>query len=251
VIELKHLRAGYPGAPVLDGVDLTFPKGQVTAILGPNGCGKTTLLKTALGLLPKLGGEILVDGVPLETLSPRQMAQKAAYLAQSRTVPNITAERMVLHGRFPYLSYPRHYRPEDRAIAREALRRTDAADLAQRPMEQLSGGQRQKVYLAMVLAQDTGTVFLDEPTVYLDVAHQIEVMDTARWLAKQGKAVVLVLHDLCLAMKRADRLAVLYGGYLRQVGAPEEIFAAGILNQVFCIDLRRAWAEGQWEYYYR
>ena len=164
MIELQKLCAGYPGRTVLEDITLSFSPGRVLILLGPNGSGKTTLLRTVLGLLPKTGGSILLDGAPLESLSARQVAQKAAYLAQSRTVPNITAHRMVLHGRFPYLSFPRHYRPEDYEAARQALSWADAADVADRPMQELSGGQRQKIYLAMALAQDTETVLMDEPT---------------------------------------------------------------------------------------
>ena len=251
MIELTNLRAGYPGRTVLEDITLSFPPGQVLALVGPNGSGKSTLLRTALGLIPKLWGEIRVDGDKLEDLSPRQLAQRAAYLAQSRPVPNITAGRMVLHGRFPYLSYPRRYRPEDHAIAQKALEQADALDLARRPMPQLSGGQRQKVYLAMALAQDTGTVLLDEPTTYLDVGHQQEVMVTARLLASEGKAVVAVLHDLCLAMRFAHRLAVLDGGRLQGVGTPEELYQSGILDQVFSITLRRVETEDGWRYYYQ
>ena len=251
MIELTNLRAGYPGRVVLEDVTLSFPPGQVLALVGPNGSGKSTLLRTALGLIPRLGGDIRVDGDRLEDLTPRQLARRAAYLAQSRPVPNITAGRMVLHGRFPYLSYPRRYRPEDHAIAQRALERTDALDLAQRPMPQLSGGQRQKVYLAMALAQDTETVLLDEPTTYLDVSHQQEVMATARLLASEGKAVVAVLHDLCLAMRFAHRLAVLDGGRLQAAGTPEELCQSGILDRVFSVALRRVETEEGWRYYYQ
>lgn len=133
MVELKHLWAGYEGVPVLRDVSLSFPPGQVTALLGPNGCGKSTLLKASLGSSPSRRGRVLLDGEDLSALSPRQVAQKAAYLAQSRSVPSITAGRMVLHGRFPYLSYPRRYRKEDYEMARRALQWADAADLAQRP----------------------------------------------------------------------------------------------------------------------
>ena len=145
MIEVRNLSGGYPGRPVLREITLAFPPGSVMALLGPNGCGKSTLIKTTLGLLPREGGEIWIDGQELGTLTTRQVAQRAAYLAQSRNVPSITARKMVLHGRFPYLSYPRRYRPEDHAIVRAALEQADAVDLADRPMEELSGGQRQKV----------------------------------------------------------------------------------------------------------
>lgn len=251
MIELKELNCGYRDHPVLRGVSLTFPVGEVLALVGPNGCGKSTLLRTALGLLPKQGGSILLDGAEIGTLSPKQIAQRVAYLSQARNIPSISAGRMVLHGRFPYLSYPRRYRPEDYAAVRRALEQADAADLADRPLRELSGGQRQKVYLAMALAQDTQTVLMDEPTTYLDVRHQLEVMSMARQLAEQGRAVVLVLHDLSLALRTADRLAVLDEGRLQLVGTPEEVFSSGVLDRAFGVKVKRVNSEDGWQYYCR
>lgn len=249
MIELKELTVGYGEKPVLRQVSMDFLPGQVTVLLGPNGCGKSTLMKTALGLLPRQGGEILYDGVELERLTTRQVARKAAYLSQSREIPSITARRMVLHGRFPYLGYPRRYRAEDYEAAQKALEWAGAGDVADRPVRELSGGQRQKVYLAMALAQDTETIFMDEPTTYLDVRHQLEVMTVSRRLADMGRAVVLVLHDLSMALREADRLAVLADGTLRQIGTPEEIFNGGELDQTFGVTVRRVWTESGWLYY--
>ena len=164
MIELKNLTAGYGGKPVVREISLSFPYGQITAILGPNGSGKSTLLKAALGLLDTGRDQVLYDGVPLRNLSRRQAAQQAALLSQSRTQPEIEAERLVLHGRFPYLAYPRQYTAEDKRIARQAMERTGAAAYGDTLVSRLSGGQRQSVYLAMLLAQQTRTVFLDEPT---------------------------------------------------------------------------------------
>lgn len=248
MIELNNLHAGYPGRDVLRGIDLAFKPGRVTILLGPNGCGKSTLLRAACGLLPVSGGEVLLDGLPLGQYSSRQTAQKVAYLPQSRSVPNITARRMVLHGRFPYLSYPRRYRREDYAAADRALEQVDALDIARRPVTELSGGQRQKVYLAMALAQDAETILMDEPTTYLDVRHQMEVMALVRKLAEQGKAVVVVLHDLCLAMETADEIAVLQDGQVRQAGTPEAIHASGVLADVMGIALDRIQTESGWRY---
>ena len=250
MIELVNLSAGYGREPVLRGVSLTLTPGKVLALLGPNGCGKSTLLKTILGLQPSLAGEILVDGTPAGRLSPRQLAQKMTYLAQSRNTPNITARRMVLHGRFPYLPYPRRYGKEDYAMVEQALQWADAADFADRSMGELSGGQRQKVYLAMALAQNTGTILMDEPTTFLDVAHQLKVMDTARRLAREGKAVLMVLHDLCLALRWADTAAVLADGGLLFEGPPEQAFEAGVLNRAFGVRLARVMTETGWQYYY-
>ncbi|MFR9161681.1 MAG: iron chelate uptake ABC transporter family permease subunit [Ruthenibacterium lactatiformans] len=165
MIELRKISAGYRGEPVLRDVDLVFPAGCVTVLLGPNGCGKSTLLKTALGLLPALSGEVLYDGAPLSGMPPEQVARRAAYMAQSRNVPSIEARRMVLHGRFPYLSFPRRYRKSDYAAVRRAMEKADALELADRPMQELSGG-RGRMYLAMALAQETPAVFMDEPTTF-------------------------------------------------------------------------------------
>ena len=250
MMELRQLRAGYGEHMVLDGVDLALRPGEVLALLGPNGSGKSTLIRAALGLLPLAGGQVLIDGADAAALTPRQRAQKAAYLPQTRPVPNITALRMVLHGRFPHLTYPRRFRQEDYAAAMAALEQADAACLARRPMPELSGGQRQRVYLAMALAQDAPTLFLDEPTAFLDVSHQLEVGRLAGQLARQGKAVVLVLHDLPLALSTADRLAVLDGGRLLAVDGPEALCADGILNSVFGIELGRVMTDRGWRSYY-
>lgn len=250
MMELRQLRAGYGEHIILDGVDLALRPGEVLALLGPNGSGKSTLIRAALGLLPLAGGQVLIDGADAAALTPRQRAQKAAYLPQTRPVPNITALRMVLHGRFPHLTYPRRFRQEDYAAAMAALEQADAACLARRPMPELSGGQRQRVYLAMALAQDAPTLFLDEPTAFLDVSHQLEVGRLAGQLARQGKAVVLVLHDLPLALSTADRLAVLKGGRLLAVDGPEALCADGILNSVFGIELGRVMTDRGWRYYY-
>ena len=251
MIQLRGLRAGYPGRTVLEGIDLDFRPGEVLAILGPNGCGKSTLLRTANGLLPRTGGEVLVDGVSIDRLTPRDLARKAAYLPQSRQVPAITARRMVLHGRFPYLSYPRRYSREDRAMVSRALDWAGAAELADRPLAELSGGQRQKVYLAMALAQDTAAILMDEPTTYLDVACQLEVMALARRLAEEGRAVVMVLHDLTLALRYAHRAALLCGGRVCQTGTPEELFQSRVLEKVMGAPLGRVETKNGWRYFYR
>lgn len=249
MIELRKISAGYRGEPVLRDVDLVFPAGCVTVLLGPNGCGKSTLLKTALGLLPALSGEVLYDGAPLSGMPPEQVARRAAYMAQSRNVPSIEARRMVLHGRFPYLSFPRRYRKSDYAAVRRAMEKADALELADRPMQELSGGQRQKVYLAMALAQDTRTILMDEPTTYLDIQHQLDLMRFSRTLAGEGRAVVLVLHDLSLALGGADRAALLQEGRLAGIGSPGELFEDGVLDRVFGVSVRRIMAPEGWQYY--
>lgn len=250
MIETKSLCVGYGTHRVLQDVNLTFQAGKVTVLAGPNGCGKSTLLKTVLGLQPKLSGEILYNDVALEELKPRQAAQKAAFLTQSRNTPNISVERLALHGRFPYLSFPRHYRTEDYTVVNRALQAVDAEEFRQRMMQELSGGQRQKAYFAMTLAQDTPAVFLDEPTVYLDIAHQFEILELVRTLAADGRAVVMVLHDLTLAMKTADRLVILADGGVFYNGTPERAFETDVFERVFHVNLKRLETDEGWQYYY-
>ena len=239
MIRLEAVSAGYPGRPVLRDITLDVRPGEVLALVGPNGSGKSTLLKAALGLLPLTGGQVLYDGLPLEKLTPRERARKAALLTQSRNTPSIQALRMVLHGRFPYLAYPRRYGREDEAIARGAMARTGCLELAGENVAQLSGGQRQGVYLAMTLAQDTETVFMDEPTTYLDIHRQIGIMETSRELAREGKAVVLVLHDLPMALTTAHRVAVLEAGRLAMADTAERVYRSGVLERVFQVGVHR------------
>lgn len=250
MVDIKNLATGYSGKPVLTDISLLFPSGKVTAVLGPNGCGKSTLLKTIAGILPLQKGSILVDGTDLSGLDPKHRARSVTYLAQNRPVPQMTAMQLTLHGRFPYLRYPRHYRREDIQVAESCLKKMGLWELKDAQLATLSGGQRQKVYLAMALAQDTPVVLMDEPTTFLDVGHQLQTLADAKDLARQGKTVVLVLHDLLLAMEHCDALAVMTQGHLLHSGTPEEIWQAGCLNDVFDIQLRRFRTESGWKYYY-
>lgn len=250
MLEILNFSAGYPGQPVLQDISLTIPSGTVTVIAGPNGCGKSTLLKALAGILtPK--GSVKLDGQELLTLPPKMLAQKIAYLPQSRQVPEITARRLVLHGRFPYLSYPRQYRQEDYAIADSALAQMGISHLAHRSLPTLSGGQRQKAYIAMALAQDTPVVLLDEPTSFLDISHQMQLMQHARLLAGSGKTVVLVLHDLAMALEWAGHLVILSEGRTVAQGSGEEVFRSGCLKNVFGVDVDRIRTMDGWKYYYR
>ena len=250
MLEIRNLSAGYSGRPVLQNICFNAPSGQITALLGPNGCGKSTLLRALCGILPIQAGDVRLDGISLPVMSPSRQAQHVSFLPQERPMPDCTVRRLALHGRFPYLSYPRRYRPCDQEIARTAMAQMGIADLAERPLASLSGGQRQKVYIAMALAQDTPVVLLDEPTTFLDVSHQLQLMDQARLLADRGKAVVLVLHDLTMALEWADRLVVMGEGTVLTQGTPEEVFQSGCLSQAFGVTVNRMETEQGWKYYY-
>ena len=250
MIELKHVCAGYEDREVLHDVTMSFEPGKVTALIGPNGCGKSTLLKTLVRINSHNSGEILVNGKKIETYKPNELAKQVAYLAQSKAAPDISVLRMVLHGRFAYLNYPRRYREEDIAVARKALQWAGLSDLEDENVSRLSGGMQQKVYIAMELAQDAATILMDEPTTYLDVAHQLRLMDMAKQLADGGKAVVMVLHDLSQALRTADRVVVLHDGQIAAEGTPDGVFASGKLQEVFGIGMERVWTKSGWHYFH-
>ena len=248
MIETRNLRAGYGGREILHGVTLTAAPGEVLALVGPNGCGKSTFLKALVGIVPP-EGEIRVDGKPVSELPGSLLARHLSYLPQGKSVPDITAGRLVLHGRFPYLHYPRRYGPGDVGIARQAMEKLDIASLWDTPVAALSGGMRQKVYIAMALAQGTENLLLDEPTTYLDISHQLRLLCLTRELAREGRTVVMVLHDLPQALEYADRLAVMENGQLLDAGTPEEIFTRGSLSKSFGVTLNRFRAGDRWRYY--
>lgn len=250
MIELKNVCAGYDGEEVLHRINLKLKPGKVTVLVGPNGCGKSTLLKALVRLNPHSAGEIIVDGRAIGEYDSSRLARRVAYLPQKRNVPDISVLKMVLHGRFPYLKYPRRYRKEDMDVALEALRWVGIEHLAEENVNRLSGGNQQKVYIAMALAQDTPVILMDEPTTYLDISHQLRVMELARRLAEEGKAVLLVLHDLSLALQTADCVVVLSDGELVRFGTPNEVYESGVLDEVFGVKVCRMEMEGRWRYYY-
>lgn len=249
MVEIRNLSAGYPGNEVIKKLDLDFPEGQLTAIAGPNGCGKSTLLKAVAGILPA-AGEIFLEGENLAGMPARLRARRIAYLPQTRTVPEITVERFVLHGRFPYLSYPRRYKQADYRAARAAMEQMKITHLAGRLLPSLSGGERQKVYIAMILAQQTQVVLMDEPTSYLDISYKFDVINMARELKEAGKTVVMVLHDLDLALRYADRVVLMEAGTVRRCGCPEELIRSGLLEEVFSIRVGQAETEDGRQYYF-
>ncbi len=249
MLEIRNLSAGYPGNRVLAGISLTLAEGAVTVITGPNGCGKSTLLKAMAGILPA-EGTILLDGQDLLALEKRELAKKVAFLPQSRHIPEIAVRNLVLHGRFPYLSYPRRYRQQDYEAVAAAMEKMGVSDLAGRSLTSLSGGQRQKVYIAMALAQDTPVVLLDEPNTFLDIPHQLQLMQHAKDLAAEGKTVVLVLHDLSMALEHADSLAVLQEGTCLFQGSSEETFQSGCLDTAFGVQIQRVQTSDGWKYYF-
>lgn len=233
MIELRHICGGYDGKELLHDICLSIPKQSVTAIIGPNGCGKSTLLRTICGLQTPYSGEILLSGVPQAQYSQNALARTVSFLPQNRPSSNIRVETLVLHGRFPYMGYPRRYREEDRTAARNAMQWAGVAHLQDRNVSTLSGGERQKVYIAMLLAQGTPIVLMDEPTTYLDISHKFDVIRLVQEMKQAGKTVVMVLHDLDLALQYADRIILMQDGKIRICGTAEAVFSSGLLEEVF------------------
>lgn len=248
MIELKKVTAGYPSKTVLSEISLSVPKGTLISVIGKNGSGKSTLLKTVIGIINAKSGEMLVDGE--SELSRQSMAKKVSYLAQGKSVSDMTVEQLVLHGRFPHLSYPRRYSKKDREISSAALRQMGIADIAGTPLSALSGGMRQKAHIAMALAQDTDYILLDEPTTYLDISNQVELMKILRSLADRGKGIVAVMHDLPLAFGFSDRIAVIKDAKIAAFDTPQKICDSGIVQEVFGIDLQYSPAEKSYHYKY-
>ena len=236
-LRTENLTVCYGTNKILDGVSLALPAGKTTALLGPNGCGKSTLLNCFSRLLtPQSGGVFLGDNA-INTLSSRQLARRLAQLPQHHLPPEgITVQELVSYGRNPWLSLWGRLSVEDNARVQDAMHQTRIQHLADRRLTELSGGQRQRAFLAMVLAQNTPVVLLDEPTTYLDINHQVELMRLMGELRAQGKTVVAVLHDLNQASRYCDHLVVMANGHIMAQGTPEAVMNPGLLRTVFNVD---------------
>lgn len=248
MLSFEHLRAGYGGIEKLHDLSFELPEGKLTAIIGPNGCGKSTLLKCAAKLMEPMGGRILLDGKPLADYDERERARRVSYMPQSRLVPDTSVRHLVSHGRYPHLGWGRGLGREDREIIDEALRRTGLASYAQRGVRELSGGERQRTYLAMMLAQQARHMLLDEPTTYLDLSSQFELMRLIRELCAEGRGVAVVMHDLALALECADEILLLRDGALVSRGSPEAVYKSGAIEDVFRVRVRRA-EDGKYLFY--
>ncbi|MFW6253105.1 MAG: ABC transporter ATP-binding protein [bacterium] len=237
-LRTEALTAGYHRIPVIKDITIAAPAGRVTAIIGPNACGKSTLLRACSRLLSPIDGFARLNGQHLQHVSHRTLARSLALLMQSAAVPpGVTVEELVGVGRFPYQRWYRQWSRADKLAVDRALAVTAVEELRSRPIDTLSGGQRQRVWIAMALAQETDVLFLDEPTTFLDIAHQVETLDLIRTLNRsEGRTVVMVLHDLGHACRYADHLIVMKDGRVAASGTPRDIVTEKLVRDVFGVE---------------
>ncbi|MBM7519943.1 ABC transporter ATP-binding protein [Nocardioides nitrophenolicus] len=237
-ITATGLTLGYRGRTVIEGLDLSLPPGKVTAIVGPNACGKSTLLRGLARLHPHTAGSVTVDGTDIGRLSRKQLARLIGVLPQSSIAPDgVRVAELVGRGRFPHQGWFGRHSSDDDAVVMRSLAATGTAELAERRLEELSGGQRQRVWIAMVLAQETDAVLLDEPTTYLDVTHQLELLDLLADLNEErGTTVVMVLHELNHAARYADHMVVMSAGRVVAQGPPAEVLTVDSVRDAFGLE---------------
>lgn len=237
MVKVENLSAGYGKTEILHNIDFYAAEGKITTIIGKNGCGKSTLMKVLSGILPVSGGRVKICGKFINEIIPSERAKLTAYLPQCKNTYDITVGRMVLYGRFPYLSYPRKYRKSDYEIVHEAMKRMGILDFEDSLLSELSGGTRQKVYIAMMLAQCTPVIVMDEPTSYLDIGQQMNFFKITREIVQDGKTIILVLHDLLTAFKISDYIYVMEKGKIIMHGEPREVLNSNIVKKLYGIDI--------------
>ena len=234
-LQAVDLGLGYGDVRIVEGLNVDVPIGQVTVIVGANGCGKSTLLRGLARLLHPTTGAVLLDGRSVHAMPSKEVAKVMGLLPQSPIAPEgITVADLVGRGRYPHQGWFRQWSDDDDRAVAEALAATDTLGLADRPIEEMSGGQRQRVWIAMALAQETDLLLLDEPTTFLDLAHQVEVLDLLTDLnRRRGTTVVIVMHDLNLACRYADHLIAMKNGTIVRQGPPAEVITPSVMREVF------------------
>ncbi|GAA5030707.1 ABC transporter ATP-binding protein [Microbacterium fluvii] len=238
-VRARGVTIGYGGEPVAEGLDVAVPTGELTVIVGPNACGKSTLLRALARMLPVREGVVDLDGAPIGSYPAKEVARRLGMLPQSPIAPDgIAVADLVARGRYPHQGLLRQWSADDETAVQRALQRAGVAELAERSVDELSGGQRQRVWIAMALAQQTPILLLDEPTTYLDIAHQIEVLDLARGLQRDGFTVVVVLHELNLAFRYATHLIVMKQGAVVAEGPVADVVTAELIEDVYGLPCR-------------
>ncbi|MCM5704507.1 ABC transporter ATP-binding protein [Larsenimonas salina] len=239
-VAAHNVSVGYQKQRILDQLSVDLPEGQISVLVGSNGCGKSTLLKTLARLMSPWSGQVLLDGTAIHELPTQTVARRLALLPQHPVAPEgITVRQLVSLGRHPHQSWFEQWREEDERCVEEALAHTGLSELSERGVDTLSGGQRQRAWIALTVAQNTPLLLLDEPTSFLDLTHQMEVLELLQTLNRdQGKTVVMVLHDLNLAARYADHIVAIKEGRVHAQGTPAEIFTAERIHEVFGLSCR-------------
>ncbi|MFF7291112.1 ABC transporter ATP-binding protein [Microbacterium sp. NPDC008134] len=234
----ERLTLRYDERTIVDDLDVTLPEGRITVILGANACGKSTLLRGLARLLTPATGRVMIGSDDVRDLAPKALARRLGFLPQAATAPGgVTVAELVARGRYPHQRLLQQWSPEDADAVNAAMRATGVAVLRDRAIDELSGGQRQRAWIAMLLAQQTPVMLLDEPTTYLDIAHQLEVLELCRRLNREEeRTVVLVLHDLDQACRYADHLVVMREGRILATGAPGEVMTAELIAEAFALE---------------
>ncbi|QAX81942.1 Fe(3+) dicitrate ABC transporter ATP-binding protein FecE [Candidatus Pseudomonas adelgestsugas] len=239
ILHAQQLDIGYGATRIVQGLSFALSANRVTALIGPNGCGKSTLLKAFARILKPTHGRLTIYGQTYDSLSARQLARQIAFLPQALPVPEgVSVRQLVACGRSPYNSLWGRLSGNDQSHVTKAIQRLELDSLANRALTDLSGGQRQRAWLAMVLAQNAPVVLLDEPTTYLDISHQVELLDLMGQLVAEGKTVITVLHDINQACRYADYLAVMSCGQLVAYGTPAEVINTELMRQVFDVQVQ-------------
>lgn len=238
VLSGHGLDLGYDGRQISAGLDVVIPPGSFTAIIGPNACGKSTLLRALSRLLKPTAGGVLLDGRDIHSYKTRDVARRLALLPQQSSAPDgITVAELVARGRFPHQGLLRQFSEDCKTKVADAMAATGVSDLAERAVGELSGGQRQRVWLALALAQDTPVLLLDEPTTFLDISHQLDVLRLCRKLHRTGDyTLVTVLHDLALAFRFADHVIAMKDGKIVAQGPPADIATPEVMREVYGIE---------------
>lgn len=234
----EGLTLRYADRTVVDDLAVAIPEGKITVIIGANACGKSTLLRGLARLLSPSAGRVLLGGEDVRGFAPKALARRVGFLPQAASAPGgVTVAELVARGRYPHQRLLQQWSPADADAVNDALRATGVSALADRPIDELSGGQRQRAWIAMLLAQETPVMLLDEPTTYLDVVHQLEVLELCRRLNReQGRTVALVLHDLDQACRYADHLVVMREGRVIDAGSPDEVMSEGLIAEAFGLE---------------